>query len=289
MREAGSPRPFLKWAGGKSQLLAPVLERLPKAIATYYEPFVGGGAVFFALATRKRFTNAVLSDSNEDLINVYRALRDDADAVIRILASYEYAEAEYYRVRAAQPTTAAARAARIIYLNKTGYNGLYRVNRSGQFNVPFGRYTNPTICDEPNLKAVAEVLQSVKLEVSDFERACAPARPGDAVYFDPPYLPVSKTASFTAYDRGGFNFKEHQRLAQTYAELARRGVHVVLSNSDTPETRALFASFDVATVHASRHINSNATRRGAITEILVSRGAANKRRARKKSSSTAPA
>jgi DNA adenine methylase len=264
-----TPRPFLKWAGGKKQLLEPILAKLPKAIATYHEPFVGGGAVFFELAKEGRFERAVLSDSNEDLIECYRAIQCHVDELIEALKAYRHSEEDYYRVRASRPARRAERAARIIYLNKTGFNGLYRVNRSGEFNVPFGRYKNPTICDEPNLRAVSEALANVELQVSDFERAAASAKPGDAVYFDPPYLPISKTSYFTAYDRGSFGISEHERLAQVFADMTRRGVPAVLSNSDTPETRELYRDFDLATVLATRAINSKVDGRGAISEILV--------------------
>ncbi|HMJ12699.1 MAG TPA: Dam family site-specific DNA-(adenine-N6)-methyltransferase, partial [Polyangiaceae bacterium] len=198
-------RPVLKWAGGKTQLLPEILKRLPGAIETYYEPFVGGAAVFFALAAQGRFKRAVLSDSNPELVGLYRALQRDVDGVIRALGKYRYDESEYYRVRdSALPRSPAARAARLIYLNKTGYNGLYRVNRAGQFNVPFGRYRNPTICDADNLRAAARALRTAEVRVADFARVSRAARAGDAVYFDPPYLPISKTASFTAYDRHAF-------------------------------------------------------------------------------------
>jgi DNA adenine methylase len=275
----GPARPFLKWAGGKTQLLSRILERLPVEIDTYYEPFVGGGAVFFALAAEGRFRRARLTDRNRDLIDVYRALRDDVDKVIRELRGHaeNHSEEHYYDVRAQSPRTLARRAARIIYLNKTGYNGLYRVNSSGRFNVPFGRYKNPGILDEANLRAAARTLENVTLETGDFAKVCDKAGPKDAVYMDPPYLPVSKTASFTAYDREQFGLEEHRRLALVFGQLARRGVPAVLSNSDTPETRALYGSFNVETVMAARAINSAASKRGRITEILVSSAACSRR------------
>jgi DNA adenine methylase len=168
MRTKELPRPVLKWAGGKTQLTSFILARLPQQIKTYHEPFFGGGAVFFALARQKRFSHAVLSDVNPELIDMYRAIRDDVDAVIKRLRKMHSSEEEFYRIREYKPTSLAGRAARTIYLNKTGYNGLYRVNRSGGFNVPFGRYANPRICDEPNLLQVAAVLKSVELVVADF-------------------------------------------------------------------------------------------------------------------------
>ena len=192
------PQPVLKWAGGKRRLVPDILAALPERIDTYYEPFLGGGAVFFALAAARRFRRAVLSDQNPDLVCVYEASRDDVVGVIDALSGMRHSEAEYYRVRSSRPRAAARRAARIIYLNKTGYNGLYRVNRSGHFNVPFGRYVRPKICDADNLRAVAGALQGVEVLVSDFEAVVAGARNGDAVYFDPPYVPISETASFTS-------------------------------------------------------------------------------------------
>jgi DNA adenine methylase len=263
------PQPLLKWAGGKRQLAVTILARLPERIDTYYEPFVGGGAVFFALAAEGRFRRAVLSDRNPDLVCVYRAVQEDVESVIDVLGGFRHTEAEYYRVREQKPRSAVRRAARIIYLNKTGYNGLYRVNRAGQFNVPFGRYEKPRICDAENLRLVARALENVEISVDDFAAVARKARPGDAVYFDPPYMPVSKTASFSSYHSEPFGLREHERLAQLFGELERNGVSAVLSNSDTPETRRLFASFSHELVRARRAINSNAGRRGAVSELLV--------------------
>jgi DNA adenine methylase len=263
------PQPLLKWAGGKRQLAVTILSRLPERIDTYYEPFVGGGAVFFALAAEGRFRRAVLSDRNPDLVCVYRAVQEDVEAVIEALGTMRHTESEYYRIREQKPRSAARRAARIIYLNKTGYNGLYRVNRAGQFNVPFGRYENPRICDADNLRLVARALENVEISVDDFAASARRARPGDAVYFDPPYLPVSKTASFASYHSEPFGLREHERLAHLFGEIEERGVCAVLSNSDTPETRRLYESFAHEFVRARRAINSNAGGRGAVSELLV--------------------
>jgi DNA adenine methylase len=270
MRSRGRARPVLKWAGGKTQIVDRILSLLPPQIGTYFEPFVGGGAVFFALAAAGRFRRAVIGDRNPDLLCVYRALQKDAESVIGALSELEYSESEYYRVRASKPRALARRAARVIYLNKTGYNGLYRVNRSGEFNVPFGRYENPTICDAQNLRAVAQALSSVEIVESDFAASCMRARPGDALYLDPPYVPLSRTANFTAYDRHPFDLGEHARLAEAFASLLERGVDAVLSNSDTPETRALYRKFQIARVLVARPINSRTSGRGRIPEILVS-------------------
>jgi DNA adenine methylase len=263
-------RPVLKWAGGKSKLLPDILPRLPRSIETYYEPFIGGAAVFFALAAEGRFRRAVLGDTNPDLLAVYQALKSDVERVISVLRGYRHGEDEYYRIRAAKPRALPERAARIIYLNRTGYNGLYRVNRAGNFNVPFGRYVNPTICDTERLRAAARALTKVSIEQADFETLIAAAKPGDAVYLDPPYLPLSPTSSFTAYDRHAFGIAEHERLARAFTKLGRSGVCALLSNSDTAQTRALYRAHRVHTVYVARAINSKADQRGAVSEILVS-------------------
>jgi DNA adenine methylase len=282
MRIRSLPRPVLKWAGGKTQLLDRILPLLPATMETYYEPFVGGAAVFFALAARGAFRRAVLADRNRELVDVYRALQRDVDGVVAALTKYAatHDEEQYYAVRAAKPRSLTGRAARLIYLNKTGYNGLYRVNSAGQFNVPFGRHVRPGILDEPNLRAAAATLQGVELVVDDFEAVCRRARPGDAVYFDPPYLPVSKTSSFTAYDRHGFELVDHERLARAFGELAQAGVPAVLSNSATPITRDLYAPWTVAEVQVGRAINSQAHLRGPVSELLVLNRPARARRRR---------
>jgi len=278
MKRGYAARPVLKWAGGKRQLQHRILEKLPADIDTYYEPFVGGGAIFFALAAENRFKRAVLGDRNADLVDVYRALTQDVEAVIRLLRKYRYDEAEYYRVREQRPRSLAARAARLIYLNKTGYNGLYRVNRAGEFNVPFGRHKSPLICDEDNLRAAAAALGRAEVVTEDFEPLCRDAGARDAVYFDPPYLPVSKTSNFTAYDPHPFGIDEHERLAQVFERLERRGVCTVLSNSCTEQTRKIFGRFQYDRVPVKRPINSKANLRGPVDEILVfSRPPARKR------------
>jgi DNA adenine methylase len=263
--------PFLKWAGGKSQLLADILSRLPLQIeGTYFEPFIGGGAVFFELARQKRIRYARLSDRNAELVTTYKAIRDGVEGVIKALAAHKNDEAHYYEVRAVDPATLtpAQCAARTIFLNRVGYNGLYRVNSRGLFNVPFGRYRNPKICDPDALRRVSQSLQIADIVVADFEESCARAVAGDVVYLDPPYVPVSKTASFTSYS-GRFDEKEHQRLAETFARLVDAGAFVLLSNSDTELSRSLYAGFKIDTVNATRAINSRADRRGVVREVLV--------------------
>jgi DNA adenine methylase len=270
---ARSYDPVLKWAGGKRQLLPHILERLPKKIDTYYEPFVGGGAVFFALAHERRFNKAVLTDQNADLIAVYRALKTNLTKLIELLKKHDanHCEDYYYEVRdELEPKKLVERAARLIYLNKTGFNGLYRVNRSGKFNVPFGRYDKPRILDEPRLKAAHQALTNVEIDVADFEETCKRAKRGDAVYLDPPYLPVSATANFSDYHALPFGLAEHERLAAVFGDLARRRVPALLSNSHTPDTTRLFGKFFLEQVEARRSINSDKSRRGPVGEILVS-------------------
>ena len=264
-------RPVLKWGGGKGRLLPELLARLPQTFEAYHEPFVGGGALFFALAGAGRLERVYLSDANTALIDVYLALSDDVEGVIAALQPHRYERDHYYHVRAQRPDDLSLpeRAARIIYLNKTCYNGLYRENRAGQFNVPFGRYKNPTICDEPNLRAVSAVLQGVDIARRRFDSVLGYAKKGDFVYFDPPYVPLSPTANFTTYDRAGFGPDDQRQLRDVFAELARRGVRAMLSNSDTPFVRELYAGFRVEQLFAARAVNSKANSRGKVAELLV--------------------
>jgi DNA adenine methylase len=261
-------RPFLKWAGGKRQLLPELLERVPKTFGHYFEPFAGGGALFFAL----RPGSATLADVNERLIRTYKGVRDDVDSVIHLLASYPHRKRFFYSMRNIDidARSDAEVAAWFIYMNKTGYNGLYRVNRKNRFNVPFGRYVNPTICDERALRACAALLVAKKLLVADFEVVAARAKRGDFVYFDPPYVPLSVTSSFTSYTSHGFGPHEQGRLRDVARGLKRRGVNVLLSNSSAPFVRGLYSEgFEVIDVPATRMVNSKATGRGAITELII--------------------
>jgi DNA adenine methylase len=268
---AVTPRPILKWAGGKSRLVPRILQLLPERVDTYYEPFAGGAAVLFSLAHAQRFKRAVLSDRNKDLVDVYRAVKTKVTSLIDLLETYSHSRDEYYRIRALDPTQLdlVERAARIIYLNRTGYNGLYRVNSAGRFNVPFGRYKDPKFCDPPRLLAASQVLKPVRLEVADFEEICSQAKAGDGVYFDPPYLPVSKTSSFAAYHHQTFSIQDHERLARAFARLEAKGIAALLSNSSTPVSKKLYENFSYQTVHVSRPINSRASGRGTVPELLV--------------------
>jgi DNA adenine methylase len=199
------PSPFLKWAGGKRQLLAYIEARVPERIDTYFEPFLGGAAVFFRLAAQGRFRRAVLADANPDLVGCYQAVRGDVAGVIAALRKYRNDRDQYYRVRAQDPDqmSPVERAARVIYLNRCGYNGLYRVNSKGRFNVPFGRYKQPVICDDDKLRAASLALRKAKLVCGDFTRVLGKVVPGDFVYFDPPYVPLSATSSFTGCASSG--------------------------------------------------------------------------------------
>jgi DNA adenine methylase len=271
----GAPAPFLKWAGGKRQLLPRILALAPARIETYYEPFVGGGAVFFALAGERRFARALLGDANPELVNCYETVRDDVAGVIAELRKHRNTPAAYYRVRARDPKrlSNAARAARVIYLNRCGYNGLYRVNSDGRFNVPFGRYASPNICDVPRLEAAARALTGVEIICGDFREVLAQQRPGgrDFVYLDPPYVPISPTASFTAYAQRAFGPEDQRRLAETLRALSRECVPALLSNSYCSDTRRLYTAPELAygKVPARRAINSVGAGRGPVAEILV--------------------
>ena len=266
-------KPFIKYCGGKTALLPEILPRIPAKIGTYYEPFLGGGAVFFALADEDRFERAVLADTNEELMRTYAALCRYPNEVVLALKKHVYEERYYYKVRARDPKAldAVACAARFLYLNRTGFNGLYRVNRKGEFNVPFGKYTNPTICDEQRLRdASAALKRTTALAKTDFDKTVADAKRGDFVYFDPPYAPVSATANFTAYSKEGFDGEAQWRLKNTAKHLIADGVNVLLSNSDTPLVRELYKGFHIERVSAPRRINSNGAKRGNVGELLIS-------------------
>ena len=260
-------QPFLKWAGGKKRLLPTLLPLLPERIRRYFEPFIGGGAMFFNLAPK----SAVVSDINEDLINVYSCVRRDVDALIEDLRRHRYDKEYYYAMRALDPADLSpiGRASRMIYLNRTCFNGLYRVNRRGQFNVPIGRYKNPTICPEDRLRAASETLQGAALRCVGYQGATEECRAGDFVYFDPPYHPTSRTANFTSYTAGAFSFDDQIELSEVFADLSDRGVHCMLSNSDTLEVRGLYRHFRVDIIEAPRAISRDPSGRKAVTEVLV--------------------
>jgi DNA adenine methylase len=259
------PRPFLKWAGGKSQLLDQLWEFRPGRFARYHEPFLGGGAFFFRLQPER----ALLSDVNAELINCYETVRDKPKQLLTALKKHTYDEEHFYQVRDSSPKGSVPRAARTIFLNKTAFNGLYRVNSQGKFNVPFGRYKKPLFRDPETINACSAALRSVDLSVCDFEKSLARAKAGDFVYLDPPYVPVSNTADFTSYAAGGFGWNEQERLARAVALLDQRGVKFMLSNSDVPALRSLYKGFRIEQVLATRRINSRGDRRGNTPEIVV--------------------
>jgi DNA adenine methylase len=265
--------PFMKWAGGKQRLLAQFQPYFPApgSFAAYLEPFVGGGSVFFHVFGTLKPRRCHLFDGNGDLIETYQAIKDNPEGVIKELTKLRggHSEEHYYKVRAKIPSTPIARAARIIYLNKTCYNGLYRVNSQGQFNVPMGRYVKPRIFDPENVHAVSHALKNASLERADFRQIQKRAKRNDFVYFDPPYDPLSSTANFTAYTSTNFAREEQAELAEIYRDLDRRGCKLMLSNSDTPFVRELYDGFKVHPILARRNINRSAEKRGPVGEVLV--------------------
>ena len=263
-------RPFLKWAGGKAQLLAQMEPYFPKDYRTYFEPFLGGGAVFFHLQPEK----AVLSDSNPELVNAFEVVRDDVEGLMRALDRHRHQrtdETYFYKVRATDPATLSPvdRASRTIFLNKTCFNGLYRVNSDGKFNVPWGGCENPTLYDPENLLAVSALLRGKSIVLADYQQTCARTKRGDFVYLDPPYHPLSETSKFTSYTKEDFGNREQEMLAETYRRLDKRGVLVMLSNSSTPLVRSFYEGFRIETLKAKRAINSKGSGRGAVEELLV--------------------
>lgn len=273
-------KPFLKWAGGKGKLAPLIIERAPKRIARYHEPFLGGGAVFFALQEAGLVGEASLADSNADLMATYTAVRDDVGGVIAALGelSEEYLSREssrrglyYYEVRNQRRLRRPDRkAARLLFLNKTCYNGLYRVNSKGHFNVPHGRYVRPTILDSERLREASASLAGAELRAEDFVDACARAQPGDFVYLDPPYQPLSATSAFTKYTGADFGFADQERLRDTFDDLTARGVPALLSNSSHPDIEELYREYGMDRVPMGRAINSNGRGRAPIDELLVS-------------------
>ena len=264
--------PVVKWAGGKRGLIDKYRRFFPKNFGKYYEPFFGGGAVFFYLFSSGKISSAKISDINEELINMYIVIRDNINKLIEELKSGKYINEKeiYYKIRASEPSDPVERAARLIYLNHTCYNGLYRVNKQGKFNVPYGRYPkNVKIFDEHNLRQVSKCLQNVEITTEDFEESVKNAQKGDFVYFDPPYAPISATADFTSYTSGGFGLKEQERLAKVFKELSDRGCYVMESNSSAPIILELYKDFNIQFIHAKRYINSDPKGRKGVQETLI--------------------
>lgn len=270
-------RPFLRWAGGKRQLLPELLRRVPAAYGTYYEPFLGGGALFFALKPAR----AVLSDANEELMAAYAAVCDNPEAIVRELRTMEDAHSrdprgtyDYVRSAGSSGHSLVYNAARMIYLNKTCFNGLYRVNKSGLFNVPMGKFARPpVICAAANLRACSDVLKrGVELRTVDFKAVLGRPKEGDFVYLDPPYVPRSDSSNFTAFTKEGFGATDQADLAKIARRLKEDGVHILLSNSGTKEVRDLYPEpfFKVEEVKGRRNINSHWEGRCALVEYLIS-------------------
>ncbi len=273
------PKPFVKWVGGKRQLLKQFRKmdlypphNFDSLNSTYFEPFVGGGAVFFDLLPKK----AVLSDLNRELVVTYNVIKNNIEKLIVSLKKHKYDKDHYSKVRSKNLNKLSDLeiASRFIFLNRTCFNGMYRVNSKGQFNVPFGRYNNPTICDEENLRKVSSALQDVEIIVQDYKNVLKKAKKGDFIYFDPPYYPVSKTASFTSYTKESFLDTEQIELRDTFLALHKRGCFVMLSNSDTPFINKIYKEIkkdgvNINKVKAGRAINSNGAKRGKINEVLI--------------------
>lgn len=273
---APGARPLLKWAGGKRQLLPALVQLLPASIGSYFEPFAGGAALFFHLRQQGEIATGTLGDMNGELVTCYESIRDDVEGVVRLLRRHETAyakaaEAHYLEVRRSSPTGKLDRAARLIFLNRTCYNGLWRVNSKGEFNVPMGRYKNPAICNQPLLRAAANALKGTVIKHEDFESLCARAGEGDFVYFDPPYVPLTKTASFTAYTKDSFSLSDQRRLAKLFKTLRDRGCNVMLSNSGTDVVRELYEGIarQIVRVPVRRAISSQANTRGVVHEYVV--------------------
>lgn len=274
MRKNPLVAPVVKWAGGKRQLLSEIVKHIPDNFSTYYEPFLGGGAVLFHLQPRK----AIVNDINEELINMYLVIKDNVEELIESLKKHKNDEEYYYKIRDLDrdkerynQLNNIEKASRIIFLNKTCYNGLFRVNSQGQFNVPFGKYKKPDIVNEITLRAVSNYLNNAQItfKCTDFEEALKGIKKGAFVYFDPPYDPVSDTASFTGYDTNGFDQNEQIRLKELCDKLNRRGVKFLLSNSATDFILDLYKEYNITIVKARRVINSKGDKRGEVDEVLV--------------------
>lgn len=274
----GKAKPPIKWVGGKGKLIDQLSQYFPDNFNEYFEPFMGGGAVFFHLSPQGK---AHLNDVNKDLINLYRTIKTDTDLLIKELKKLEekYIRLNedarkdfYYKIRMRynqRINEPVIQSAYFVFLNKTGYNGLYRVNSSGGFNVPFGQYKKPSILDAENLYLIADLLKNKKFQNVDFVEAVNSAKKGDFVYFDPPYHPLNETSDFTSYTKDSFGVVDQERLAETFKDLDKRGCLVMLSNSATPFIKRLYSNFRQETVQANRAINCKAKGRGKIDELLI--------------------
>lgn len=268
-------KPVLKWVGGKRQLLGDIAPLVPSNPSLYVEPFIGGAAVLL----HKQPKHARINDFNEELVNVYRVVRDNPDELLNLLREHERNDSSdyFYEVRGIDRTTAfaeltdAQKAARIIYLNKTCFNGLFRVNSAGQLNAPYGRYKHPNIVNEPGIRALSAYLKGdVDIRCGDYADCLVDLPKGAFVYLDPPYMPITATSAFTGYTQGGFDFGEQERLRDECVKLRDAGIAFLQSNSDCDEIRDLYKGFTIRTVKAKRAINSRGDRRGAVNEVLIS-------------------
>lgn len=263
--------PIVKWVGGKRQLMFDLLKNMPKNYNRYFEPFIGGGALFFELQP----TNAYISDMNEELINLYNVVKNDVYELIEELKKHEISKEYFMNIRNIDRTknykkwSNIQKASRFIYLNRTCFNGMYRVNSKGEFNVPFGNYKNPRIIDERNLINCSNLLQKSEIKNADFSEILNYVQNGDFVYFDPPYVPLNETSSFTSYTKDGFDIDMQFKLREVCDELDSKGVKFMLSNSDTKFVNELYENYNIKKVFASRQINANPNGRGKITEVLV--------------------
>ncbi|RMW33309.1 MAG: DNA adenine methylase, partial [Nitrosopumilus sp.] len=268
----------VKWAGGKRQLIPILNENLPKTFGTYYEPFIGGGALLFHIITERDGQKCSISDLNSDLVLAYTTIRNRIDDLISSLKSHEKnyrkdSKSYYYSVRESNPRSEIEKTSRLLFLNRTCFNGLYRVNSKGKFNVPLGRYTNPNIVNEDNLRSVSSILQASKVSIKcrDFGAVLRDAKKGDLVYFDPPYQPVSDTANFTSYTNKDFTDSDLERLADLCNKLDSKGCKVLLSNSDSKQVSDMFSEkpWKVNKIQANRSINSNSKKRTGHFELLI--------------------
>lgn len=278
-----SGKPFVKWVGGKGKLIPELIKYIPKSINNYYEPFVGGGALFYSLCSNQSFKikKSYINDINGKLINAYKQIKDNSEKLIGELKKIEieYRELDlekqkeyFYKIRKLyneNNISDLTRAVYLIFLNKTGFNGMYRENSSGGFNIPFGDQPNPTICDENNIIAVSKLLQNTIITSESFEIAVSKCKKGDFVYFDPPYHPINKTSSFTSYSKNSFNQDDQEKLCNVFKKLDKKGCFVMLSNSNTPFIKKLYKDYNINYVMAARSINSDGNGRGKIKEIIV--------------------
>ena len=273
-----TPKPFVKWAGGKRQLIPILSENLPQTMGTYFEPFLGGGALLFHILSERNGQTCGISDLNSDLVLSYITIRDKPAELINSLKNHaknyqKDSKSYFYSIRESNPRSAVEKTSRLLFLNRTCFNGLYRVNSKGKFNVPLGRYTNPNIVNEENIRSVSQILQlrKVSIKCRDFESVLDDTKKDDLVYFDPPYQPVSNTANFTSYTHKSFTYGDLKRLAKLCLKLDSKGCKVMLSNSNSQEVADMFAEkqWRLKKIKANRSINSNSKKRTGHHELLI--------------------